>query len=124
MPVAEVTKTGHITLHYYLVGNANTPAHSAYRSDNPWQKMTTLRDELRSAASAAATSVGAVLFSAPDDSVWRLELTGAVTPVTLEHAAKQLLDLVDARLKLAQGDDIRAVVADSTGVMREWQLTP
>jgi hypothetical protein len=123
MPTDEVPHTGHMTLHYYLAGNANDPFHSAYRSDNPWAKMNALRDELYDRHSHAAATVGGCIIATPDTSVWRMELWGDITPVTLEQFAIRVLELVESRLNMRPTDDIRAIVADRTGFMREWALT-
>jgi GNAT superfamily N-acetyltransferase len=52
-----------------------------------------------------------------------MELWGDITPVTLEQFAIRVLELVESRLNMRPTDDIRAIVADRTGFMREWALT-
>ncbi|MCB9953265.1 MAG: hypothetical protein H6824_20010 [Planctomycetaceae bacterium] len=123
MTTTEIYRPGDITLHYYLSGNNSNSSHPEYRSDNPWQKMTSLRDALSDSNSSEAQTVGATLFSTPDESVWRLEVHGAVTEQSLTFTASKLLKLVESKLNLVHGDDIRVIIAVGTGSMREWSLT-
>jgi hypothetical protein len=123
MTIDAVEATGHIALHYHLTGNNNNPNHAEYRSDNPWQTMNALRRELEDRNSDTARRLGVVLISNPDDSVWRLNLTGDVSSDSLETAAMHLLATIDARINIKPKDDVRAIVGERMGVMFEWQLT-